>query len=286
MADAHYHCGICDGGDYDLCEACRASGKNCHNEDHWLVKRFVKDGKVVSSTTERLPTNSKPQSKMDTVDEAADKHEAAVKQEVKTEIPGAFMDDAKTLTDAVVMPTRICNCCVITKPESECITCTSCDDYDLCLRCHSKNQHGHHPGHGFTAVVPNLGLSLLQKYLLPAGRNVRHAASCDGCDKAIYGVRHKCFNCPDFDYCSDCFKQARLTHPQHRFAAIYDALPVPSSNSYVRHHGIYCDGPLCTNSEKRPTLWVIVTNALSVTTPTSAPLARLPLFLLTTRRTP
>jgi len=54
MSDEHFHCGICDDGDYDLCERCVSNGKVCPGKDHWLVKRFIKDGKVVASTTERV----------------------------------------------------------------------------------------------------------------------------------------------------------------------------------------------------------------------------------------
>ncbi|KAK3044319.1 hypothetical protein LTS18_001598, partial [Coniosporium uncinatum] len=53
MANAHYHCAICDDGDYDLCESCVRVGMHCPGEDHWLIKRFVSGGKVINSTTER-----------------------------------------------------------------------------------------------------------------------------------------------------------------------------------------------------------------------------------------
>lgn len=55
MSDAHFHCSICDGGDYDLCEACVETGKICPGEGHWLIKRFIKSGKVVTSATETVP---------------------------------------------------------------------------------------------------------------------------------------------------------------------------------------------------------------------------------------
>lgn len=60
----------------------------------------------------------------------------------------------------------------------------------------------------------------------------------------IYGVRHKCLNCPDWDYCTKCYKKASDLHPGHRFVAIYE----PIADSYPHkptHNGIYCDGPLC-----------------------------------------
>ena len=61
VPNEHYHCGICDDGDYDLCLQCVASGISCPAEDHWLIKRCVKEGTVTNSTTEKIaPQNSKP----------------------------------------------------------------------------------------------------------------------------------------------------------------------------------------------------------------------------------
>lgn len=31
-----------------------------------------------------------------------------------------------------------------------------------------------------------------------------HSATCDYCESVIFGIRHKCINCPDFDLCSNC----------------------------------------------------------------------------------
>lgn len=232
MSDAHFHCSICDGGDYDLCEKCVASGKLCPGEGHWLIKRFIKDGKVIASTTERIsPRKTRP----------AQTEEVEVK-----EMPGAFAEDAKTLADETRVPSRTCNNCVVVLPEREFVTCASCDDFDLCINCHTANRHGHHPAHGFKPANEQTALSLAAETMLAPGRNVRHNAICDGCDKKIYGVRHKCLNCPDWDFCSECIKNARHTHPRHRFAAIYQPIPdqLPSP---VRHFGIYCDGPLCNS---------------------------------------
>ena len=91
VPDAHWHCGICDGGDYDLCQDCVKQGRLCTNEDHWLIKRFLKDGEVINSTTETMAP--KKSSKLEPKD-----------------IPGAFTSDVKT--DAVENLERTCNSCV------------------------------------------------------------------------------------------------------------------------------------------------------------------------------
>ncbi len=91
-------------------------------------------------------------------------------------------------------------------------------------------------------------MSPVADFLCNAGRNVRHCAICDGCEKFIYGVRHKCLNCPDWDFCPECIKSAKFIHPGHRFVPIYEPLAEPV-NTGSHHHGIYCDGPLCKNKE-------------------------------------
>jgi next-to-BRCA1 protein 1 len=245
MDDEHFHCSICDHGDYDLCPSCVDSGIHCPGAGHWMVKRFVKNGVVVNSTTERVGPKSKPE----------------VEQTMEQNMPGAFTKPAFVEDE----PTRTCNCCVKGKPplpiviqyrvltcvvmsEKEFVTCTACDDYDLCMECHIGNKHGHHPGHAFKAATSDIALPALADFLCNAGRNVRHSAVCDGCEKFIYGVRHKCLNCPDWDFCSECVKNAKYIHPRHRFVPIYEPLaePVPCA---IRHYGIYCDGPLCKEKE-------------------------------------
>jgi ankyrin repeat protein len=38
---AHYHCGICALGDFDICQECFASGVSCLDQSHQLMKRMV-----------------------------------------------------------------------------------------------------------------------------------------------------------------------------------------------------------------------------------------------------
>lgn len=227
IADAHWHCGICDDGDFDLCTDCVERGHICDNEEHWLIKRTVEDGQVVTSKTETIAPK--------------------VKTEGANEIPGAFTSDTKAEMDPETTDmSRTCNQCVQVFNESHFVTCTVCDDYDLCIPCHVEMKHGHHPNHAFAPASDETQLSEKATAYLAPGRNLRHWAICDGCDKDIYGVRHKCLQCPDWDYCSTCEKDAGKTHPGHNFAKLYEHF---ISDSYVtqRHVGIYCDGQLCTD---------------------------------------
>ncbi|KAK5129585.1 hypothetical protein LTR08_003050 [Meristemomyces frigidus] len=252
MIDAHFHCSICDGGDFDLCEACVTSGKLCPGEDHWLIKRSIKDGKVITSTTERIsPRSAKKSFKIQDLlqTQGLPAQAEKVEEEAAKEMPGAFADDTKTLAEETRVATRTCNSCVVVLPECEFVTCIACDDFDLCVNCHTANKHGHHPAHGFKPSTEDTILPLAAATMLAPGRNVRHNAICDGCDKKIYGIRHKCLNCPDWDYCNDCITEARHTHPRHRFAAVFQPIP-DQLQSPIRHFGIYCDGPLCSKGDQ------------------------------------
>lgn len=67
--------------------------------------------------------------------------------------------------------------------------------------------------------------------------------------QSIFGVRHKCLDCPDFDFCNDCIGQGRIDHP-HRFVKCYEPIAARTETK-ARHYGIYCDGPLCNDSMKQ-----------------------------------
>lgn len=40
---------------------------------------------------------------------------------------------------------------------------------------------------------------------------------CDECSREIVGLRFKCLGCPDWNYCSHCFRTAIGSHPRHEF---------------------------------------------------------------------
>lgn len=98
MRNEHFHCSICDDGDYDLCTSCVGEGRHCPGEGHWLLKRFVEDGKVINSTTERIAPKTRQNSAKD--------------------MPGAFTEEKKydepelAVEEDDEQPTRTCNCCV------------------------------------------------------------------------------------------------------------------------------------------------------------------------------
>ncbi|KAI5805867.1 hypothetical protein EDC01DRAFT_640614 [Geopyxis carbonaria] len=146
----------------------------------------------------------------------------------------------------------ICNGCA-EGINSRYVSCKSCKDYDLCLSCLGDALHGHNPMHEFVRCADSLVLTSAQEKQLPAGRNAYHAAICDSCQTSIKGIRHKCLDCPDFDFCNKCIATANVSHPRHRFVPIAGSpqwtAPYFNSNPLDRvvHYGVYCDGPGCTS---------------------------------------
>ncbi|KAI9889777.1 MAG: hypothetical protein M1814_004979 [Vezdaea aestivalis] len=220
IPDAHYHCNTCENGDFDLCQSCLDLGVLCKGADHWLIKRVLQNGNVIRSTTVSIAPKK-------------------VTAPIVKELP-----KVKDEPVGEPVPTRTCNCCIQSYAESQFITCKDCSDYDLCLPCHKDAQHGHHPGHAFEPVSESLYLTPRQTQQCSPGRHLRHHAICDGCNTTIYGIRHKCMDCPDWDFCNKCILSAAQLHPSHRFVPLYDPIQGPVKRQ-PRHVGIYCDGPLC-----------------------------------------
>ncbi|BFZ54497.1 hypothetical protein PYCC9005_001534 [Savitreella phatthalungensis] len=82
----------------------------------------------------------------------------------------------------------------------------------------------------------------------PAESIVQHNAICDGCESSIVGVRQKCLDCPDFDYCGSCFdSKAAKNHSSHRFVKVTtaDAISSCRQSRTTVHKNIFCDGPGC-----------------------------------------
>ncbi len=108
--------------------------------------------------------------------------------------------------------------------------------------------------HGFAPAVPGTVMPDHINIKMAPGRNRQHMAICDGCDQNIAGVRHKCLDCPDWDYCTECIPNAPFIHPNHRFAPLYEPLRQTHSCAAVEpmHAGICCDGPLCKSTRGWP----------------------------------
>ncbi|KAF4339831.1 ZZ type zinc finger domain protein [Fusarium beomiforme] len=250
IPDIHYHCSTCDDGDFDLCQSCVDQGITCHGRDHWLIKRSTIDGQLVQSTTETIAPKPKAKAEVKVGTTIETKAEPKVAPQVQLPKP-LFEPLAAPWASFGIM--RTCNCCVQEHPEAEFLHCTVCEDFDLCQPCFAKDKHGHHPKHGFAPAVKGTKMPHHIAAKMSPGRNHMHHAICDGCDKYITGIRHKCLDCPDWDYCATCIKSVKIIHPGHRFAPIYEPLTdVRARAPAAVHVGICCDGPLCSGSQAYP----------------------------------
>lgn len=130
--------------------------------------------------------------------------------------------------------------------------CNQCPDYDLCSRCTNKEDaaaiHSAAFDHVFTTIPAppmassvRLGGRCTRNDSTPVtargNRGKRQASpvkhngvTCDGCQMyPIVGVRHKCLDCPDFDYCDACMVDKKTEHDQaigatdegHEFIALH-----------------------------------------------------------------
>lgn len=232
IPNEHYHCNTCADGDYDLCPQCVDSGVNCDGDEHWLVRRFVKDGIITNSTTKTLAS-----------------HKILTQEESHPELP-VPKSEPEQAEAPVFSSERICNNCLKEFDEGKMVSCADCEDFDLCITCVLGHKHGHHPSHTFALLGDHdAGLKSLVLSRCKPGRGYNHAAICDGCESHITGVRHKCLTCPDWDYCSECHLSASRTHPRHRFAPLYTAISEPPQSHEV-HLGVFCDGPLCKDKPR------------------------------------
>ncbi|KAG9320083.1 hypothetical protein KVV02_003328 [Mortierella alpina] len=92
--------------------------------------------------------------------------------------------------------------------------CFQCPDYDLCQEC-LPLASVHHQGHTFVPIAYPGQLTF------PLDQTSHTGVVCDGCDNAIFGVRYKCGNCPDYDLCGNCESSPVSLHdPNHVFIKI------------------------------------------------------------------
>ena len=111
---AHWHCSICHNGDYDLCQTCVDDGGHCGVEGHFLIKRLIEGGKVITSTTETVPKK--------TVTSKAE------------QLPAYSAHESEPESEPVM--TRTCNCCVSGKLTR--VTLTSRDHWLTLSKCSKR----------------------------------------------------------------------------------------------------------------------------------------------------
>lgn len=113
--------------------------------------------------------------------------------------------------------------------------CTVCLDFDLCDSCFTRGAeplnhksehemiHLDHPVRVRVHAVPLPGDTASAPAPIPAAPrpNTIHHAWCDGCSERIRGVRHKCLDCDDFDFCDACRGREHF-NGAHQFYALVE----------------------------------------------------------------
>ncbi|KAG0268369.1 hypothetical protein BGZ95_002481 [Linnemannia exigua] len=152
----------------------------------------------------------------------------------------------KPRCEEVVHANVLCDVCMDTIKGIR-FKCQDCDNYDLCQACHPLAAERYHPKHTFTAIEKPLGGSSRSSVISNScprtdAKPVEHGAYCDICTIVITGVRHKCFQCPDYDLCEECLPLAKVHHRGHSFVPISYPGELSFRVDYTPHYGIVCDG--------------------------------------------
>lgn len=128
--------------------------------------------------------------------------------------------------------------------------CLNCSNYDLCGACMDQRDSHHAASHAFAEIRfpgdkhhETARGTTARKNSPPA----RHAATCNLCDKTIFGARYKCLECPDFDLDSACYDtNIRELHPGHKFVRLQSprdyVVPSVAPPLAPRHRHVRCDG--------------------------------------------
>jgi len=134
-----------------------------------------------------------------------------------------------------VHPNVACDNCNQSPILGKRFKCLECEDYDLCERCHKRNNldgsvHAHVnwvPVETQMHVeVRNVkSVEVTQSYYAPLEAQPCHAnIICDGCDVGpIVGSRFRCLTVPDYDLCSKCYaRRAEICpHVQEPFEELF-----------------------------------------------------------------
>ncbi|KAI0706405.1 hypothetical protein C8Q76DRAFT_749500 [Earliella scabrosa] len=143
--------------------------------------------------------------------------------------------------------------------------CIQCPSHDRCAACMGspKAWASHHLDHQFFPIFAQGDLTDFNALKLSSShwsqrKAIHHGGTCDGCNRAdMEGVRHRCLQCEDFDFCEQCVadpKQREAHNLSHPFFPLvspldrsaYDRvraqlLAQNASPNGPAHVGISCD---------------------------------------------
>jgi len=133
--------------------------------------------------------------------------------------------------------------------------CENCQDFDFCSKCFAEKLGTHNSEHKFKEIT---ALAALKEALASNNINIDaffapgkatdtvakkiHHAFCDRCDSKIEGIRWKCFDCEDFDFCNACYLEAagketiKNHQKEHAFAKIDEPQQISSFPSLLAEY--------------------------------------------------
>ncbi|KAJ2089914.1 hypothetical protein IW138_003044 [Coemansia sp. RSA 986] len=135
--------------------------------------------------------------------------------------------------------------------------CTKCSDFHVCLKCtglgkmctdhdyaainvdssHAASDNACTERPSDEAVASNSGISPKsegkQSDKTPQVNTPKNpsdpmsvsAVTCNECNRAVVGIRHRCTRCKDYDMCDDCYRSVSISHPGHGFVHFGPPLP-------------------------------------------------------------
>ncbi|TFK77453.1 hypothetical protein BDN72DRAFT_873746 [Pluteus cervinus] len=172
--------------DYDLCTACfDDSGVEKHNTLHTFIN-IKEPGRVIVHTVYSGGERD------------ATAHEAPRASPGQTQASLAIHNASCDLCDGRIEGSRY--------------KCANCPDFDTCAACFDITAETH-PRHTFVKLTNPSDFIRREHGATPQ----MHFATCDECNKTIFGVRFKCMHpaCPDYDLCDACEALPIALHPDN-----------------------------------------------------------------------
>lgn len=238
IAGTRHRCMSCP--DFDLCEGCYVSGSTAldHSRSHRFMHvehpiRIITAPAISANSTSPVCAGAciheGPRYKCENcdaldlcvnclgdVEKATIEHSAfhAIQDSDQVVRFVPYTKEPQKPSSAVIHPAD-CDACDKTIVGTR-HKCTVCLDFDLCDTCfalraeplqHKSDHEMVHLDHPqrirVHTVGPQTGSAPTRVPTAPAPSTV-HNAWCDNCTERIRGVRHKCLDCEDFDFCDAC----------------------------------------------------------------------------------
>eukprot|EP01091_Cochliopodium_minus_P020913 TRINITY_DN930_c0_g1_i1.p1 TRINITY_DN930_c0_g1~~TRINITY_DN930_c0_g1_i1.p1 ORF type:complete len:416 (-),score=150.99 TRINITY_DN930_c0_g1_i1:93-1340(-) len=141
--------------------------------------------------------------------------------------------------------------------------CSTCPDFDFCSKCHEEKIQSHESTHKFDKISALDALKealkngeKIDSFFMPGNSSEpvvkRHRAFCDRCSQSIVGIRWKCLECPDFDFCDSCYLVANQVETiknhdkKHTFCKIEDPCSYPFS--FIKQKELYEQSKISQNN--------------------------------------